>query len=466
MAGSAHRPGKAHQATVRAERARDAVAERPRAFRLRVVGHDGARRVFNAPLASVRVGAGAGNDLVVDDPAVSRIHLEIGADAHGFRLRDLGSTNGTLVDGQRAGDVHLRQGARIRIGATTLHFEALDRELEVARSEDDRFGPLVGRAACMRELFATLTRVAASEATVLVEGESGTGKELVAEALHGASARKHGAFVVFDCAAVPPSLLEAELFGHERGAFTGAEVARAGCLEQADGGTLFVDEIGELPRELQPKLLRALEKREFRRVGSAVRERADVRIVAATNRDLAREVNLGTFREDLYYRLAVVRVVVPPLRERREDLRALVECFVSRAVHSATAASDLLATVGAARWQALVEHAWPGNVRELRNAVERALALGAGRSLDALEPGLSPATPAARAAPEGTGEGWRFPVDPSASFLAQKAALVARFEEAYLRASLAHHEGKITRAAAAAGIDRTYYRRLVTKYGL
>jgi DNA-binding NtrC family response regulator len=409
---------------------------------------------------AIRVGTHPANDLVIDDAAVSRIHFEILADAHGFRMRDLGSTNGTFVDGCRANDIYLRPRARIELGDTEIIFEPLADEVELEVGAADHFGPLLGKSAAMRRMFGVLESVAPTDATVLIEGESGTGKELVAEAIHTASARGVQPLVVFDCAAVARNLIEAELFGNEKGAFTGADSARAGRLEEADGGTLFLDEIGELPLDLQPKLLRALERREVRRVGGSKTHKIDVRIVAATNRDLAREVNAKTFREDLYYRLAVVRVVVPPLRERLDDLPLLVDGLLRRAWRTPSEVPSIVACFGEATWKGLRAHLWPGNVRELRNAVDRAIALAHGKPPTEILAN-APTPPAAMPASSDP-----FAVDLERPFLDQKAELVARFEADYLRRLLAAHGNNATRAASIAGIDRTYLKRLIAKHGL
>jgi len=449
---------------------------RVRTYRLRVEGPGGDQvRVVEEP--TLRVGAREGNDLVIaDDPAVSRLHFEIEVDPLGHRLRDLGSTNGTFVDGMRAGDVYLLRGARIRAGATQLTFELTDQEREVPAQPGDRFGPMFGRSVAMREVFALLGRVAPTDVTVLVEGETGTGKELVAQALHEKSKRAGGPFVVLDCASVTANLLESELFGHERGAFTGASERRIGRLEEADGGTLFIDELGELPLELQPKLLRVLERREVRRLGGRQVIPVDVRVVAATNRDLARDVNEGTFREDLYYRLAVVRVRVPPLRERREDIPGLVEQFVRRALPRDTPRAEaLLGSLSPKTRERLTRHPWPGNVRELRNVVERSLALSGDEAtrLDGLEPptvrgaardagGVGPAPDS----PGGLAAGTSGPgdVDLDRPFVEQKAEVLATFERAYLRGQLERHGGNFSRAAAASGLDRMYFKRLLKKH--
>jgi transcriptional regulator with GAF, ATPase, and Fis domain len=422
-----------------------------------------APRVEHIGAAAIRIGSQRGNDVILDDDAVSRVHLEIIADHHGFRLRDLDSTGGTLVDGTRVIDVYLRPGAVIRVGASELRFEPGDDEAELVLSEDDRFGTMIGHSVAMRALFASLSRAARSNATVLVEGESGTGKELVAEALHRASPRAAKRFVVFDCAAVTPSLLESELFGHERGAFTGAYGTRPGCLETADGGTLFLDEVGELPLDLQPKLLRCLERGEFRRVGSNEPRRVDIRVIAATNRDLAGEVNRGSFREDLYYRLAVVRLVTPALRERTGDIPQLVESFLLElyegdAVRAHTAVAHLDARV----WKQLRSWPWPGNVRELRNAVARSVALAGDDlpteiSLISARRGHEVPAPPSTGPPDG---------EPERPFLELRSELVHSFERDYLQRMLSRYHGKITRAADAAGLDRSYFRRLLRRHGI
>jgi DNA-binding NtrC family response regulator len=414
-------------------------------YLLKVRSPRGDEHTVKVAQPSFRIGSRQGNDLQLDDPTVSRIHFEISLDEQGYRLRDLGSKNGTYVDGYRTADIYLKDGCRISVGETLLIFAPLSDEAELPLSSEDQFGPLLGKSACMRELFATLERVARTEATVLIEGESGTGKELVAQAIHQASSRSKQPFVVFDCAAAPASLLEAELFGHEKGAFTGAASSRAGYLEEAHGGTLFLDEIGELPLELQPKLLRAIESHEVRRLGSTHRIETDVRVLAATNRDLAGEVNRGAFREDLYYRLAVVRLHVPPLRKRPDDIPMLVEHFIREvALSSAPPATDVLERLRATDWQKLQSHPFAGNVRELKNIVLRSLALG--------ELQMSP--------PCATAESG-LAVDLDRPFLAQKSQVVAQFERAYLLGQLDRHHGNISRAAAASGIDRMYFKRLL-----
>ncbi|MCA9516029.1 MAG: sigma 54-interacting transcriptional regulator, partial [Myxococcales bacterium] len=316
----------------------------------------------------IYLGSAPDCDLVVDDPTVSRTHARLEFDGVGYLLRDLASKNGTWVDNVRVREAYLPQAARIRLGHAEVAFSVAGEQVEVQLARGDRLGRLIGQSAQMREIMALIPRVAKSDVSVLIEGESGTGKELVAEAVQQHSRRADKPLVIFDCSAVAPELIESELFGHVKGAFTGAVGNREGVFAAAHGGTLFLDEIGELPLELQPKLLRALEKGEYKPVGDNTRRVADVRVVAATNRQLDKEVEAGTFREDLYYRLAVIKVRLPPLRQRPEDIPLLVETFLR-----AAGASEV--QVGYDTMRRLQTHPWPGNVRELKNYVERAVVL-------------------------------------------------------------------------------------------
>jgi transcriptional regulator with PAS, ATPase and Fis domain len=315
--------------------------------------------------AGLLVGTGLGCDLRLNDTLVSRRHLEIRPEPEGVRVVDLGSLNGTLFGGARIRDILLRQDAVFTAGGTTLSVHLLGEPLDLPLSPRTRFGDAVAVSSAMRHVFALLERAARTDVTVLLEGESGTGKEVLALAVHQESARRDGPFVVIDCGAIAEGLLESELFGHERGAFTGAAGARAGAFEQADGGTVFLDEVGELPLEAQPKLLRALESRSFRRVGGAQTIKVNVRVVAATNRRLREAVRRREFREDLFYRLAVVHVTVPRLAERPDDVGPLAETFLRRAT------GDAEARVPAELTRLLLSYPWPGNARELRNVVER-----------------------------------------------------------------------------------------------
>jgi len=395
----------------------------------------------------LRIGGKPSNDLCLSDRKVSGLHLEIRGDEQGYLLRDLESTNGTFVHGMRVKEVHIQPGTPISIGETELRFVPLDDSIELPLADNAAFPELVGDGPAMRKLFGMLGPVARTETTVLIEGETGTGKELVAEGVHRASSRAGGPFVVVDCGATPPTLFESELFGHERGAFTGADKAQAGLFEQAHGGTLFLDELGELPLELQPKLLRVLQSRRVRRVGGSKTIDCDVRLVAATNRDLAIEVNRGTFREDLFYRLAVAVVEVPPLRSRREDIPLLVEHFRN------TLPGGAQARFPASLLAAMQEYYWPGNVRELRNAVERAIAL----------PGLPLRTREVADEQAGAGD---WDVDVTVPFKQAKQQFVDEFDRRFMSALLDAHGGNVAAAARATGIDRVSVYKIMNRLGI
>jgi len=411
----------------------------------------------------IRIGAREDNDIRLGDTTVSRLHAEIVRGREGTILRDLGSTNGTFVGAVRVREVYLAPDTRFRVGNTHLVYSPADEIIDVVPSENDRFEGLVGRGLAMREVFGILERVAPTDLTVLVTGETGTGKELVSRATHNRSTRKNRPFVVFDCGAATESLVESELFGHERGAFTGAIAVREGLFEVADGGTIFIDEIGELPLELQPKLLRVLEQREVRRVGATKVRHVDVRVVAATNRNLRDEVAAGRFREDLYYRLAVVEIRLPALRERREDVPLLVEHLLHRAEHSQGGGRGVRGLAQEVRALFDAYH-WPGNVRELNNVIERALPFtdGTAITLDALPEALRAARPAAPAVPRPT-----LPADTTLSSLPlkdAKDALIEEFERHYLVDLIDRHDGNVSRAARTAGMDRKSITRLLKKH--
>jgi len=423
----------------------------------------GRERVLDRRLSYV--GSAPDNDLVVEDPSVSRTHFKIEGDRTGYKIRDLESKNGTFVNGVRAVEAYLPPNATIRIGATDLEFRLLEETHEVMLSRDPKFGGLIGGSSEMREIFALLARVAPTDATVLIEGESGTGKELVAEALHHHSMRRNKPLVVFDCSAVPAELMESELFGHEKGAFTGAVQKRLGALAEADGGTLFLDEIGELPLDMQPKLLRAIEKREVKPVGSNERRIVDVRIVAATNRNLEQEVADGTFRKDLFWRLAVIHVPLPPMRRRKEDIPLLVNHFLAELAARQPGRPAL--TVSFETMARLQQHTWPGNVRELKNYVERAAVLSEDGEIApqlispvARDPGL------ARAQASELAAGDHVPVDFTLPFKDAKARLVDVFERAYWQRVLETSRWNISAAARASGIHRKSLEYLLKKLDL
>jgi len=316
----------------------------------------------------VRIGTSPANDVVLGDPHASRFHCEIRLTDEGFLLRDLGSTNGTRVGEVEVKEGVLRPGAVVVVGETHIRFLADDgRPDEIAASTEEHFGDVVGRSVRMREIFGVLGRIAPTELTVLLAGETGVGKDVMARALHEKSSRGSGPFVVFDCAAVAPTLIESELFGHVKGAYTGAVSDVMGAFERANGGTLLLDEIGELSLELQPKLLRALEQRTVRPVGGMKEIPVDVRIIAASHRNLERAVKQQTWRQDLFFRLSVVTLEIPPLRQRPEDLQLIAEAVLKQLGYKMTVAPETL--------RILEQYEWPGNVRELRNVVETAAAL-------------------------------------------------------------------------------------------
>jgi transcriptional regulator with GAF, ATPase, and Fis domain len=397
--------------------------------------------------STLRVGSAPDSDLILTDNTVSRHHCAIEPVASGVRIRDEGSTNGIFISNLRVFDVLVHGPVQLRLGDSLLSIEPLGETVAREQFAGERFHGLLGRSSRMRELFADLARLAPADVTVLIEGETGSGKELVAESLHAESDRRQGPFVVFDCSSVAASLAESELFGHERGAFTGAVASRPGVFEQANGGTIFLDELGELPRDLQPKLLRVLERREVRRLGSQRTIPVDVRLVAATNRNLAAEVQHGNFREDLYFRLSAACVRVPPLRDRMEDLPLLVDHFLARAKPART-----VADVPAAVWNMLEAHRWPGNVRELSNAVQRFIVTP--------ERVLSPEP--AQSAPAQTVLDDSVPVPPLR--VARRDANEA-FERAYLTHVLSRAQGNVTRAAALAEVSRQMVQKLLRKHG-
>ena len=420
--------------------------------RFALVGNDGGGADLRYESTGDRcsVGAHDRNDLVVTDPTVSRFHAEVEIRERGPFLKDLGSRNGTFVDGVRIDGAWLRHGSNIRVGKTQLTFTVLGGQNRIEISGRDQFGSLYGGSVPMRRLFAVLERIAPSDATVLLEGETGTGKEEAASSIHEHSPRAEGPFETLNCAAIPANLLESELFGHEQGAFTGATHSRPGVFEQAHGGTLFLDELGELPLAMQPALLRALEQREIRRVGGTGVRPIDVRVIAATNRDLREEVSAGRFREDLYYRLAVFHIRIPPLRERPEDIPGLTEVLMQRIGLDTRAIAHALTPE---LRETLQRGRWPGNVRELRNYLSRYIVLGE-------------MAPIASVDTRGHGGGPVPIVDARLAYADAREAALARFERDYADALLSLHQGNVSAAARAAGMARPYLHRLLRKHGL
>jgi transcriptional regulator with GAF, ATPase, and Fis domain len=400
------------------------------------------------PAGGLRIGTANGNGLRLRDPTVSRIHCELRPKRGCVQLIDAGSTNGSLANGIRVRDADLYPGDTVRLGATTVRLQAAAEKLHVPLSSRTRLCGLVGASTEMRRIYAIIERVAPTAATVLVCGETGTGKELVARAIHELSPRAAGPLIPVDCASIAPNLLESELFGHVRGAFSGATSDRKGLFEQADGGTLFLDEIGELPLSMQAKLLRVLESREIRRVGGNAVKTVDVRVVAATNRALAAEVNSGSFREDLFYRLAVVEIDLPPLRARRDDIPLLAQHFYEKVTgKTAQLPLELLA--------ALPSRSFGGNVRELRNFIERAVSLGVA------EPG-----PDAPEPPGSDASGLGDLVSSELPMLEARQAWIDRFEGAYVRAVLERTQGNVTHAAKRAGVSRRFLQTVMRRLGL
>ncbi len=399
----------------------------------------------------ITLGASPDNALVINDPAVSRFHARIEVDAYGYHLRDHGSKNGLWVGGLRVADIFLEEGSVFRVGGTTLRFELLDEEVDIHFSGRRAFGGLFGTSMEMRQIFGLLERVSPTDATVLIEGESGTGKELAARAIHEHSKRKGGPFVVFDCSAVPRDLIESELFGHVRGAFTGATTDRKGAFEQAHGGTLFLDELGELELDLQPKLLRVLEQREVKPVGAVQNRKVDVRIVAATNRNLLHEVRAGNFREDLYYRFEIVKVRLPPLRERKEDITMLVERFLE-SFGERNGRQGL--NIAWSTMEKLQRHAWPGNVRELKNFVERAALLADSDRLETRYLNIPQAALNPEPEPEAPAGDDLLRFDGDLPFKDAKNRLVETFETRYWMRLLRKTDGNVSKAARIAGVHR------------
>ncbi len=407
----------------------------------------------------MRIGKAPDNDLVLPDDTVSRHHCELQRGKAGIVVRDLGSTNHTRVGRTTVREATVEPGSTLTVGDVELILRSELNRAQILPSESDRFGETLGTSLAMRSIFGILERIAPTDAAVLLEGETGTGKDVIARAVHEQSPRSGQPFVVVDCGAVSYNLIESELFGHERGAFTGAVASRQGAFETAGRGSLFLDEVGELPLDVQPKLLRVLESGEFRRVGGNRTLRAEARIIAATKRDLKLEVERGKFREDLYFRLAVVPISVPPLRTRREDIPALVEHFLALARKRDPAAADITLSPGTVA--ALSAHDWPGNVRELRNVLDRAIYIATASGDKELRLVDLPVSASAGSKAPDT-----LSFSPAQSYRETRAAYEADFEQRYVAWLLARHKGNISAAAREARMDRKHLYDLARKHGL
>jgi DNA-binding NtrC family response regulator len=436
-------------------RVTNAIASRPQtgASQLRVVDGPDRGIELDLPPIGVVIGSERTCDVVLTDAFVSRRHCSVAPHAQGFSISDLGSRNGTVIDGVAVGKVVAPPGVALRIGKTLIQLMPADEVIDIPPSQSDRFGALYGGSYAMRQVFALLERASKSTAPVLLLGESGTGKELMARGVHDASPRDTGPFVVFDCGASTETLIESDLFGHTKGAFTGAAADRQGAFAAAHGGTLFLDEIGDLPVALQPKLLRMLEAGEVTPLGGRKPEKYDVRIVAATHRDVFGEVARGGFRGDLYYRLAVVEAHVPPLRQRTGDLAKLIAMFLERA-----GAPQLASQVGGTALDRLTHYHWPGNVRELRNVITRAVALaGPDDDFQSLPFVLRPTIAAPEAAPS---------IKADRPFHEAKDELIAKFEREYLTDLVTRADGNLSQAARIAGLERKFLYKLLERAGL
>ena len=414
---------------------------------LAIAGPDRGESVHMRPGRSIFFGSSPECEMTLTDKTVSRRHLMAAWEGEQVVLRDQGSTNGTFVQGSRFKEIAIGFGAEFKLGRTVIKYLPEEEIVDPEPIDQSAFGHLIGGDTKMRQLFKLMQDVAATEATVLIEGETGTGKELIAEEIHNHSNRREGPFIVFDCGSVPRELIESALFGHVKGSFTGAIGDRKGAFADAHGGTIFLDEIGEMALDLQPSLLRVLDKKAVRRVGSNQYEKIDVRVVAATNRDLRAEVAKKSFREDLYYRLAVIRLSVPPLRERGTDIPLLIEWFINKF----SPARPLKASPE--DMNRLRRHSWPGNVRELRNTIERACLLARGEYInldDALHEEPTPS----------------LGIRTDLPFKEAKGQLVEMFEREYIEDLMRRHRMNLSAAAREAQIDRKHLRELIRKYDL
>ncbi len=395
------------------------------------------------------VGRSEGADVVLEDSEVSGVHCELRAVTEGIAVRDLGSTNGTFCSNVRIREAVITGGAELTVGDTHLVITPSGNKQRVELGYSDRFGSIVGASPKMRRVFSVLEKVAATPLSVLVLGETGTGKEGVARAIHEASPRRTGPFVVVDCGSIPQTLAESILFGHEKGAFTGANERRMGALAEAHGGTLFLDELGELPIDLQPKLLRALSERQVKRIGGTAFDSIDVRVIAATRRDLSTEMNAGRFRSDLFFRIAQVRIELPPLRDRLTDLPMLIEDICTR-VHQAWAAPVVRNWIE----RRMASHDWPGNVRELVNVVSVAATLA--QTPEAIDDVLLLARDEQPAQS----------TQPATAFSDAKRQAIELFERNYFNELSRRAKGNVSEMARQSGMERHHVRAYLRKYGV
>jgi DNA-binding NtrC family response regulator len=418
------------------------------------VGPDQGKEVISDK-ERMRCGAHSTNDLVLaEDRTASRHHFEVQYTERGYLLIDLNSTNGTFLDNRRIERAYLSPGSQIRAGSSTLEFKPIDEEVTVEPDRDGLLGGMVGQSVKMRQIFGLIKKISPMDVSVIIQGETGTGKELVARAIHEGSSRKKGPMVVLDCGAIPPNLIESELFGHEKGSFTGAIASRPGAFERANGGTIFLDELGELRMDLQPKLLRVLENREVRRVGGNDVIEVDVRVIAATNRDLVKEIQSSNFREDLYFRLSVINIQLPPLRQRRDDIPHIIRKALSD--------PEIVSKHGRKRFSqgalsVLMAYPWPGNVRELMNVLSHVLTFSDGEEIDVTH---------LPARVQGQQKEQPLPFNEHLSFKDAKEQLLESFEREYISQVLKRCDGNISRAARESGLHRKSIERLVKKYSL
>ena len=435
--------------------------------KLRVTGGPDAGLELETERDLVRVGTAKDSDLVLQDPAVSRAHLELRKGRGAYILVDLGSTNGTFVGALEVREVKLHKSCEVNLGGTTLAVEPVVAEVGFQPSAARSCGELVGDSLAMREIFFILERIAPTELAVLVTGETGTGKDLVARAVHQLGRRREGPFVTFSLGALPPALLESALFGHEAGALEGAEATYPGAFERARGGTLFLEELDALPLDLQPRLLRAIERGEIQRLSGRGPVRVDVRLVAAAAVDIKEKVEDGGFRDDLYYRLAEIRLDLPPLKERVEDIEVIAEHFFERHREELLATGSRARRLGPGALLQLQRYAFPGNVRELINILRRGVAVTTTEEIRASD--LPPEVTGAR---PGTARvvGPLVPQvvvpDSSMRFRDAKTQVLEAFERQYLLDLLQRHKMQIAKAAREAGIDRRHLYRLLEKYNV